>query len=208
MTIHDHDPHPVQFDLALCLDFANADCCQIGSSTPEALAHYGDLVAWGHDAGLLSDRQADHLFDIAKYRPVQAANVLQQAIDLQGAVARIFIAVADQSMPESADLTLLNSMVIEAQYMRRLTFTDDGFVWQWLPDEDRLDRMLWPVALSTVELLTSDRLVRVKQCASETCGWLFLDGSRNRSRRWCDMSDCGNRAKARAFYERSRGNSE
>ena len=65
--------------------------------------------------------------------------------------------------------------------------------------------MLGPVARSAAELLTSDRLDRLRQCESEKgCGWLFVDGSRNRSRRWCDMSDCGNRAKARRFHRRHR----
>ena len=54
------------------------------------------------------------------------------------------------------------------------------------------------------ELATMGDLTRVKECASENCNWLFIDESRNRSRRWCDMKDCGNRAKARRFRQRKR----
>jgi len=53
-------------------------------------------------------------------------------------------------------------------------------------------------------LLTSEKLDRVEECADDRCGWLFLDVSRNRSRRWCAMEDCGNRAKARRHYKRKR----
>src|SRR5690606_34555848 len=72
------------------------------------------------------------------------------------------------------------------------------------PESNALDQVLWPVAVSAAELLTSADRERVKECAADTCNWLFLDMSRNRSRRWCDMKECGNRAKARRFYKRQR----
>jgi len=68
--------------------------------------------------------------------------------------------------------------------------------------EDELTSLLWPVARAATALLTSSDLARVRECADDACGWLFLDHSRNGSRRWCDMADCGNRAKARRYRER------
>ena len=50
--------------------------------------------------------------------------------------------------------------------------------------------------------LTSEELDQVRECAGNTCGWLFVDMSRNHSRHWCDMRDCGNRAKVRRYYQR------
>jgi predicted RNA-binding Zn ribbon-like protein len=71
-------------------------------------------------------------------------------------------------------------------------------------DADRtdLDRVLWEAAASAADLLTSPDLARVKTCPGAGCAWLFLDRSRNGTRRWCDMSVCGNRAKARRHYSR------
>lgn len=63
---------------------------------------------------------------------------------------------------------------------------------------------LWPIARSAAELLASDQLAFVRACASEKCQWFFLDTSKNHRRRWCEMTRCGNRAKARAFYERKK----
>jgi predicted RNA-binding Zn ribbon-like protein len=63
---------------------------------------------------------------------------------------------------------------------------------------------LRPIARSAAELLTSETLSRVRECGGATCTWLFLDASRNRSRRWCSMESCGNRAKARRHYRRRR----
>jgi predicted RNA-binding Zn ribbon-like protein len=87
----------------------------------------------------------------------------------------------------------------------RVIRNESGFTWGWDKQSDALDRMLWPVARSAADLLTSDHLNRVHQCGGKDCTWLFVDTSRNHSRQWCDMGDCGNRAKARRFYQRTRG---
>jgi predicted RNA-binding Zn ribbon-like protein len=68
----------------------------------------------------------------------------------------------------------------------------------------KLDWILCPVIRSAAELLVSEKFRRVKKCADPICGWLFLDISRNRSRRWCDMRDCGNRAKASRYYKKKK----
>ena len=62
--------------------------------------------------------------------------------------------------------------------------------------------LLGPVVWFAAELLTSGKIDQVKCCASETCGWLFLDNTENHSRRWCDMGDCGSQAKAKRYYRK------
>ena len=89
----------------------------------------------------------------------------------------------------------------------RIVSTKEGFKWDW-SEELALDRMLWFIARSAADLLTSGNLDRVRQCGDEECGWLFIDTTKNRSRRWCDMTDCGNRAKARRHYSRLRASSK
>ena len=80
-----------------------------------------------------------------------------------------------------------------------------AFVWSCANEEsDTFDSLPWPIVLAAAELLTSDRRTQIHECGGEGCGWLFLDTSRNRRRRWCTMRGCGNRAKARRFYERMR----
>ena len=73
--------------------------------------------------------------------------------------------------------------------------------------EAALDRMLWSIAHSGAELLTTGDLSRLRECGGEECGWLFEDTSRNRSRQWCDMQDCGNLAKVRRYRTRLRSSS-
>ena len=81
---------------------------------------------------------------------------------------------------------------------------EGSFAWDWLNKEQALDRMLWVVARSAADLLVSGELDTVRVCAGEDCNWLFLDTSKNRSRRWCDMKSCGNRAKVRKHYKQKK----
>ena len=74
----------------------------------------------------------------------------------------------------------------------------------WPGFAEELESLIWPVAKSAADLLTSERLERVRECAGGTCGWLFIDASKNHSRRWCDMRDCGNAAKAKRHYHKKR----
>jgi predicted RNA-binding Zn ribbon-like protein len=64
--------------------------------------------------------------------------------------------------------------------------------------------MLAPVVRAAADLATSAELSRIRECGSDTCFWLFLDRSKNGTRRWCDMKVCGNRAKARRHYQRGK----
>jgi predicted RNA-binding Zn ribbon-like protein len=115
------------------------------------------------------------------------------------------VALGREKSPAEADLAELNNTLTKMTRGARLVNTAKGFAWKWDIDEEALDSLIWPVALSTAELLISEDRERVGQCADDRgCGWLFLDTSKNRSRRWCDINDCGNRAKQRRHYERMR----
>ena len=118
---------------------------------------------------------------------------LERAIELREALYRIFKAVIEGRRPETRDVALLNG-ALPAQ---KLVF--DGPAASFTGDD-----ALGTIARSAAELLTSPEISRVRACGGESCGWLFLDTSRNRSRQWCDMADCGNVAKVRRFRDRQR----
>src|SRR5437773_1881421 len=79
----------------------------------------------------------------------------------------------------------------------RLSATDDGFAWTLDSSAAELDAVLRPLVESAVSLLTSERLARLRRCGNSTCYWLFLDETKNCSRRWCEMASCGNLMKVR-----------
>lgn len=195
----------------LCLDFVNTVGGRVsdparGKKTAEAvvilrerLNDYLDLLAWSGHAGLLGEAEAQALVREGKRREQEAAQVLARALALREALYRICKAVIDQRSPQAADLALLNQELGEARRHERLVAVADGFDWECNGGTSDLDRMLWPVARSAAELLTAGDLTRLHACGSEECGWLFEDTSRNRSRQWCTMTDCGNIAKVRRF---------
>jgi predicted RNA-binding Zn ribbon-like protein len=187
----------------LCLDFANMPGSRSSGQPVEHLSSYEDLASWGRQAGVLTEAQAQRLLQEAARRPADAEATLRWAIALREAIYRVFSVVANERQPEGADLAVLNA-ALKALAMSEILQTNGGFTWTWKEDEDALDRMLWPVVRSAADLLTSDDLSSVRECANRECSWLFMDASRNQSRRWCDMKTCGNRAKARKHYQRKK----
>ena len=191
----------------LCLDFANTVSWHAGPQPVEELKQYSDLLNWSTKVGLLDERRAQHLCREAERRPREAAAVLDYAHATREAIYHLLSAHARGQRAEDADMPVLNAAVADALSHARLSLAADGFGWDWsTADPGALDQMLWPVVQSAVDLLTAPELDRVGQCADDRgCGWLFLDTTKNRSRRWCDMRDCGNRAKARRHYAKKKG---
>jgi predicted RNA-binding Zn ribbon-like protein len=191
----------------LCLDFANTVDDRPDVHPQEHLNSYHDLVSWGQQAQVLAEREAQSLLEEAARRPAEATNVLERALGVREAIFRIFKSVSEDIVPEEDDLVSLSAAVAGAQVHARIVPKAGGFDWDWSGTANELDRMMWPVVRSAADLLTSDELDDIRLCASETCNWLFMDTSKNHSRRWCDMKSCGNRAKARRFYGRKKSSS-
>lgn len=188
----------------LCLDFANTIDDRLQEPSGEMLTSYNDLVIWSQQTGIVSGDEAQRMLVKAEQYPEEAEAVRQHAIMLREAIYRIFTAVTQEEKPNDTDLHLFNRVLAEAMSKTCITVNENGFVWNWTEKDAAFNCMLWPVVRSMADLLTSDELSSVHQCASETCSWLFLDTSKNQSRRWCDMKNCGNRAKVSRHYERKR----
>ena len=184
----------------LCLDFANT---LYGHATTihEYLFDYRDLVLWSRHVDLLSPQQTETLLTKWKQAPVESEAVFRRAIQLRETLYRIFVGLARDAIPQKTDVTRLHQAWVEHQVHSRLMRKGEIFELGW-EEGDAIDRMLWPVTRSAVELLTSDELSRVKQC--RRCDWLFVDRSRNGKRRWCSMSTCGNRVKMARRYQREK----
>jgi predicted RNA-binding Zn ribbon-like protein len=177
------------------------------SEVGEYLLTYADLLAWAAGVGLLSGPALDRLRANAERHPAAAEAVRQRAVELREAIYRLLLAHAHGGVPAPADLAVLNAALTPALAQARLVPAANGYALDWdLAAGDALDGLLWPVAYSAADLLaTPDQLARVGQCQDDRgCGWLFLDLTKNHSRRWCAMGDCGNRAKAKRHYERKK----
>ena len=196
----------------LCLDFVNTVGGRVsrgargrdyaGAVIREKLTSYEDLLAWSVLAGSVDRRAAGELARIAAREPREASNALARAVRLREALYRIFKCAHEGWRPKKADADVLRNELSIARSHQRLSARGSGFLWTFPEPPAALDSILWPVALSAAELLTSGDLARLGQCSGAECGWLFLDTSRNHRRQWCDMRDCGNRAKVRRFREK------
>ena len=190
---------------ALCLDFANT-WGDRSNSAKDLLTGYGDLLRWAMGSGVLSDAERKVLETTARSSDEAATTVFEEAISIRETIYRIYAAVAGDASPAAADLEDLNE-VLESVPQQRLCCGGACCEWRWPGDGTDLRRIVWPVVRSAADLLTSPDVARIRQCQAPDCSWLFLDRSRGGRRRWCDMSVCGNRAKARRYYERHHRNS-
>lgn len=204
----DRFPPPIGGEL--CLDFANTLDPRFDPATDRdhLRGDYRELVRWAEHAGLVDRRLAGRLRRQAAASPAAAAAVLEEAVRLREAIFAVFAAVAAGDQPAEADLGVLRDAYAGAIEAAALVPGDGGFRWAWPDDRPgpaALGRPLWPVAASAARLSTAPgRLERVKVCAGERCNWLFLDTSKNRSRRWCLMRYCGNVGKSRRQAARRR----
>jgi predicted RNA-binding Zn ribbon-like protein len=196
-------PHPFDYiSGSLILDFTNVGTH--AGHNHEHLRSYHDLVDFVRQAGGLTPGDARRLVAEAERHPSAAKAVLGRAIALRDASMRAFSAFARGRAADARDLEVIGREAATAQAHRRIAQTGRQITWTW-GDDPTLERVIWPIAQSGSELLTSeaDRAM-VRECASDTCEWLFLDRTRNHSRRWCDMADCGNRAKQQRLRARAK----
>ena len=167
----------------------------------ELLPGYDDLLRFAEQSRLLTPRQIRRLHGAASDRGIQT---LRRCHDLREAAAEIFYALVDGLRPPKDAIKKLDRYLHVAQTHRSLEWTGEGM--ELIYDADgETDLPVWLLAQSAADLLTSDAARSIRACADPECRWLFLDTSKNHSRRWCDMKICGNRMKARRFQARSKG---
>ena len=189
-----------------CLDFVNTVGWRGRPEATEHLRSYGDFLVWSRIAGLLRDTEARTLARRSRRHPSNAEEALRRVRALREALHRLLTDRVASRPPSASALRLVNRELARAPDRCRLAMRRGRLAWATHGASDGLLRPLWPVLWSATDLLTAPTTASetVKECAGDGCGWLFLDTSRNGSRRWCSMSYCGNRAKASRFYARSK----
>lgn len=198
---------PPQFELVggrLCLDFINTLDDRFSNEPKELLPSYLELARFGEDTEILSDLQADRLMTNSMHYKEEAKRALQSAIEMREAMHQVFWALVQKKPAPRAALMVLNGYIREAAQHMSVAPHNGHFEWEFDSERNDFDAPLWPIARSAADLLASEQVQFVRACASKTCEWLFLDESKNHRRRWCDMTKCGNRAKAKNFYTRKK----
>ena len=183
----------------LALDLLNTQNGPAGGAPEDdALLDYADVVAWGVYAGLLTPVEAERLLRRSRRHPDAARAVHERVLATRGYLYDLFAAIAAGRNPPAAAVARLQRDEAEALANAELVRSGDAYEWRWADDD--LGRPLWLVVHEALKLVTDGPLDRVKGCA--TCRYHFLDLSKNRSRRWCSMEDCGAANKMRKYVAR------
>jgi predicted RNA-binding Zn ribbon-like protein len=182
----------------LALDFANTVDDPEGPARYDHIADVPGLLTWSERIGILTDEERERLVLRAGSRRLDS-ELLERAHRLRQLVNDVFTDIATRGRPEASHWQALRPFTAEAVARAELTPGEDGVVLGWSQGAD-LDAVLYPVASAALDLLRSPDQHRVKRCAG--CPWLFIDRSKNGSRRWCAMNDCGTHEKIRRYVER------
>jgi predicted RNA-binding Zn ribbon-like protein len=185
----------------LCLGFANTRFWRGSSEPTETLAGFAELLQWLEGNAALPEGAVDQASD----DPDREIAIFDEAIEMREAIYRMFSAIAANQSVDDADLGALNDALQGAPSRRKLTGGGAGYAWVTAASGLTAAILLAPVIWSSADLLAQAGRRRIRRCANDQCLWLFVDNSKSGTRRWCDMAACGNRAKARRHYLKTKG---
>ena len=188
----------------LALDFVNTlDYRYDPGRRIDLLLTYDRFLAFCRQSGVIKTSHPRML--LASSSNSEAQRTLNQVIEFREALYFLILAAVRGRRPIDSYLRTLNNLLADARVPHRIGRQKSGFVRNYDGVVESPAGPLWLVLEASTALLTSPDLHHVRECNEKTCRWLFLDRSRNHSRRWCDMQLCGNRSKAQRFYARTRG---
>ena len=188
----------------LAFDFTNTSSGRGWPTHVEHLRSAQDVVAWAGHAKVMSPADAEWLRAEVAMKETLAQRLLKRASDLREVIYTIGVEVAAGRPVPQTQIDCLAREHAACLACAKLASDRGRYVWSWTPREAAVEAVLGPIALSALTTLTQADLSRIKQCQGEKCGWLFFDATKNKSRRWCEMEICGNRAKQKRLGARRR----
>jgi len=175
----------------IALDFCNTAGEHLAERPDELLRDWESFIRWGTQVGLIEPASYSEL--------LRDPEPLLPIVQLREAIYRVGQAAAGTRRISERDLVLIR----EHAGARRPEIGVHNNAVRWQPASPHASQQLCAVlAGEALSLFCSPRAARVGICEGGLCGWLFLDESRGKRRRWCDMNDCGSRAKARRYYKK------
>lgn len=186
------------------LDLVNTVDNRPTDYTRDLIPKAADLISWARQVGLLTRKQEAQLCKEAARKPAAAEKARRRAVQLRECLFRLFVSIVEGKDTPAEVVAEWNRFLHQAMDHYESVRTEDGMAWRLRADREGFDRILWPIVHAAMQLLTGPQAMKLRRCAGENCDWLFIDTSKRGNRRWCDMTVCGNRAKARRFYRRKK----
>lgn len=199
-------PRPHNVDLnagAPCLAFLNS------TDQPDGFSHrddlqpgYANVLSWALAAGVIDDADTRRLLGIARRNAREASAIRRRILEFRGTLLRLVRCMLANKTPDQSDLSAFEREFRDTYAHASLVMNPEtgALIWEW-PEDIRLEQPLWSIVRSAEEILFSERRDRIRECASDDCQRMFLDTSRNRSRRYCSTAVCGNRERVRKFRQ-------
>jgi predicted RNA-binding Zn ribbon-like protein len=174
----------------------------------DRLTDFDRVIQWAQGAGILTTRAASSLRAQARAKPREAEAAYRNALRVRAVLERVFRAVAEAE-PAGDALDDFNRVLGRALEGMRVTPASGkgragSLQLGWREEGESLDSFIWPVVWSAASLIVSEEAPRIRICGGPDCGWMYVDRSRNKLRRWCQMGTCGTREKSRRRYRRLR----
>lgn len=179
-------------DLVNTLDWRFRD-----SGPEERIANYDSLLQFAEQTGVLMSKPAKTLRRGTS--PYAGSHVVEEARGLREALSDLLYSGLEGRNSSTASLKKLERLFREAREQTRLMRDGTRLKWEWAGAETKPEFPLWLLTRAASRLLLSENVQQVRACANAECRWLFMDTSKNHTRRWCDMKLCGNRMKARRY---------
>src|ERR1700733_1266093 len=189
-----HAGHPA-------LELVNTLDLRFSAQVVDLIPTYKDLLRFATQLELLTADQARKLGRSVDEK--EAQRVLASTVELRETLAAVLYGRIEGGKIPAAQIQVLEQQFHAAALHRRLLADDARLEWSWSGVERHAEIPLWMLAQAASDLLVSSDAELVKDCGDPTCRWLFLDVSKNHTRRWCDMKTCGNRMKARRHHART-----
>lgn len=185
----------------LALDFANTlDYRYDPKRRVELLRDYEHLLEFAGQSGVITRRQVRQRL-LRTSRP-EAMLTLKRAIEVREALNRLFRSIVAGEPPRRSCLQALNHFLAATRVSETISWRQSEFVRSYSDLASQPDAPIWPIVDAAANLLASPERTHIRECSDPSCRWLFLDHSKNHSRRWCDMRICGNRSKVQRFRAR------
>jgi predicted RNA-binding Zn ribbon-like protein len=182
----------------LCLEFTNTVGDHSKTRVIERLTDWNAVLRWALAAGALDAAEVQELDELGQRNPAVARRSLQNLLHFRNVLFRVLSALAAGQSPAREDLEGVELAVRGALSSAHLIQQNQSFEWVVRRDESQMKTALARIALSTLRLLQSADLARLREC--QRCSWLFVDRSKSHGRRWCRSDACGNRARVARHY--------
>jgi len=186
----------------LSLDYVNTIHDRHEEPIRNLLHSYLDLVTWVYFADAINNSQKERLLQMGWENQQDANRVYTDSLQLREAFYDFVFNMINRKEVSPASMQLIKNWIYKTFSNIELIQSNDGFSLDWNIENIGIESILWPIVRSFADLVTTVDRNRLKQCSN--CGYLFVDNSKNKSRRWCSMEICGNRVKARRHAKKTR----